>query len=190
MLDVGGWYGGSMALKDCGFRTDRLEVNDWSRLLSGDSEAGMLNTFLVSLLSEAVTRDLPPGWQGAYDYERASSWLAERRSEGEALLIVDRSDGRPVGVLIVAESENIDGHLDIRLGYLIHESAWGRGFATEVVAGFVDWCRTTQAVRSISGGVTESNAASARVLQKNGFVPANSAVDPHDEVRYTLTLAP
>lgn len=186
---MGEWYGGSMPLNDCSFQTDRMEVDDWSLLLTGDSAEQLRNTFLVSLLSEAATRELPPGWQGPYDQDRASSWFAERRSEGTVLLIAERSDGRPVGLVMLAESEHIDGHLDIRMGYLIHESAWGRGLATEVVAGFADWCRTKGTVRSIVGGVTDGNVASARVLLRNGFVPAKGS-DPHDEVQFTLILNP
>lgn len=179
-----------MGLNDCSFSTDRMEVGDWSRFLAGDSSDDVRNTFLVSLLSEAVTRDLPPGWQGPYDRERASFWFDERLSDGTALLIVDRAVGTPIGLLILAESGDSDGPPDVRLGYLFHESAWGKGLATEVVAGFASWCRADGTVRSIIGGVTDDNAASARVLEKNGFVPSDSDVDTNSEVEYTLTLAP
>lgn len=179
-----------MALSDCSFRTDRMDVDDWARFLTGDNADEVLNTFLVSLLSEAVTRDLPLGWQGLYDEDRASLWFGERRREGPTLLIVDRSEGRPVGLLILVESGSTRGLVDIRLGYLIHEDLWGTGLATEVVAGFVDWCRTNGAVRSIVGGVTHGNAASARVLQRNGFVPADSVVEPHGVVEYRLLFVP
>lgn len=167
-----------------------MEVGDWSRFLTGDNADELLNTFLVSLLSEAVTRDLPPGWQGFYDEDRASLWFGERRREGPTLLVVDRSEGRPVGLLILAESGNTCGHGDIRLGYLIHEDVWGTGLATEVVAGFADWCRTNGTIRSIVGGVTDGNAASARVLQRNGFVPSDSVVDTHGVLEYTLLFVP
>ena len=185
--DTGGWYRRSMALSDCYFQTDRLEVGDSSRLLIGDGAEELRNAFLVSLLSEVVTRDLPPGWQGPYDTDRVSLWFVERRNEGTVLLVVNRSDRRPIGLLILSEVENTDGRLDIRLGYLIAESAWGRGLATEIVAGFADWCRANGTIRSIIGGVADGNNASARVLQKNGFVPhVRSAVDLQGEVEYTL----
>ena len=165
-----------------------MDVGDWSHLVTGDDSEEVRDTFLVSLLSEAVTRDLPAGWQGFYDQDRASSWFADRRNEGAVLFIADRSDRRPVGLLILAESEITDVSRDIFLGYLIHESDWGRGLATEVVAGFADWCRTNGTVRSIVAGVTDSNAASARVLSKNGFVPVATVAHPPDGVKYTLAL--
>ena len=188
---MGGCYGGPMALSDCYFETDRLIVDDWSRLLTGNTAEGLRNTFVVSLLTEAVTRDLPPQWQGPYDTDRASQWFVERQSESTVLLIVDRSDGRPVGLLILSEPANSDPSLDIRLGYMINESTWGQGLATEVVAGFADWCRTNGTVRSVIGGVADGNNASARVLQKNGFVRLIRGTDsPVDETEYTLTFTP
>jgi len=39
-------------------------VDDWSSLLTGDTAEQLRNTFVVLLLTEAVTGDLPPGWQG------------------------------------------------------------------------------------------------------------------------------
>jgi hypothetical protein len=115
-----------MAISHCCFETDRLVVDDWPRFLSVDTAEALRNTFLVSLLTDPVTRDLPPAWQGPYDTDRASSWFVERQSESTVLLIVDRSDGRPVGLVILSESGNSDQSLDIRLGYMIDENAWGR----------------------------------------------------------------
>ena len=186
---MGGWYGGSMALGNCSFETERLVVDDWSRLLAGEAAEAMRDRFVVSLLTEAVTRDLPPGWQGPFDMDRAASWFVERQSESTVLLIVNRSDGRPVGLLILSETNASDRGSDVRLGYIIAGSAWGGGLATEVVAGFADWCRTSGTVRSVVGGVADGNSASARVLQKNGFAPHINSVDPlADEVEYTLTF--
>jgi ribosomal-protein-alanine N-acetyltransferase len=179
-----------MAISDCYFETDRLVVDDWSRLLTVDTAEALRNTFVVSLMSDPVTRDLPPAWQGPYDTDRASSWFVERQSESTVLLIVDRSDGSPVGLLILSESGNSDRSLDIRLGYMIDENAWGRGLATEVVAGFAEWCRADGNIRSVIGGVTDDNSASARVLQKNGFVPHNKNTDyPANTVEYILAFS-
>jgi hypothetical protein len=59
--------------------------------------------------------------------DRASSWFVERQSESTVLLIVDRSDGRPVGLLILSESGNSDRSLDIRLGYMIERTLGAGG---------------------------------------------------------------
>ena len=58
----------------------------------------------------------------------------------------------------------------MRLGYVVAESVWGRGFATELVAGLVEWSRSEPSIRTISAGVAPTNEASIRVLDKNGFL--------------------
>ena len=73
--------------------------------------------------------------------------------------------------------------------HIIAQSAWGRDLATEVVAGIAEWCRANGTIRSIVGGVADGNSASARVLQKNGFVPHINSVELHAvNVEYTLTF--
>ena len=57
---------------------------------------------------------------------------------------------------------------ELRLGYLVSESQWGRGFATELVRGVVNWVRV-RGFRSIIAGVAKGNASSIRVLEKTGF---------------------
>ncbi len=124
-------------------------------------------------MTEPVTRALPPGWQGAYDLDRAAAWIAERDAQGQTLLVANRNSGEPVGLIILFESAAIEG-VDVRLGYLMAESTWGSGLASELVEGFVGWCRRQGHIRSIAGGVASDNPASVRVLEKNGFVPLGS----------------
>ncbi len=183
----GEWYGGSMALGDCdcSFETDRL-VDDWSRLLTGDAAEALRDGFVVSLLTAAVTRDLPPGWQGPYDMDRAASWFAERLREGTVLVVGGRSDGRPSDPVRVREQRQSEGRAS---GGCVRRKRLGRGLATEVVAASADWCRANGSIRSVVGGVAGSNSASTRVLRKNGFVPHTNGVEHlADEVEYTLTF--
>jgi RimJ/RimL family protein N-acetyltransferase len=183
------WYRRFVALHNCSFQTDRLVVDDWCRVLAEDSAEMLRDRFVMSLLSDAATRDLPPGWQGPYDMDRAASWFAERQRESTVLLIANRLDDRPVGLLILSESQHGDGTSDIRLGYVIAEGEWGKGFATEVVAGLAGWCRDHGTIRSLIGGIGDRSGASARVLHKNGFVPDPTDVDqPSDGVEYRLTF--
>lgn len=175
---------------NCSFETERLIVDDWSRLLTGHVAEELRNRFVVSLLTAPVTRDLPAEWQGPYEIKRAASWFAERQSESTVLLIANRYDSSPLGLLIMSEDGPGKQGRDIRLGYLIVESAWGTGLATEVVAGVTEWCRADGTIRSLIGGVDDRNTASARVLEKNGFVPdANDSEDRATGVEYTLTFS-
>ncbi len=92
------------------------------------------------MLPVPVTRSLPPPWQGPYSVTRAQQWVEERDKEGTTLLVVDKQVNQPVGLMILFETEDIYG-FEVRLGYLLAEPAWGKGFASELVRGFVGWCR-------------------------------------------------
>ena len=77
--------------------------------------------------------------------------------------------------------------IEVRLGYLLAEDAWGQGYASELVEGFVRWCRQHPPIASIAGGVARDNVASVRVLTKNGF-QRDSTADVGDVNLYRLTL--
>ncbi|MBT5774258.1 MAG: GNAT family N-acetyltransferase [Dehalococcoidia bacterium] len=162
-----------MDLNGCEFETERLLVREWHALVTGDWQARDLAETVAELLTPAVTHALPPDWGGEYDAERARRWIADRDAEGVTLLVVERSSGDPVGLLILTDGAENDGPVGVRLGYLLVERGWGRGLGSELVAGFVGWCREN-GVASISGGVAIDNPASARVLVKNGFQPVQT----------------
>jgi RimJ/RimL family protein N-acetyltransferase len=128
------------------------------------------------------------GWQGAYTIERAAKWIEERDREGATLLVVDRSSRTPVGMMILFESDDEHVGRTVRLGYLLIDSEWGKGLASELVRGFVEWCRTTNIV-SIVGGVERDNVPSQRVLEKNGFI-CDPVVGDAAELFFELRVRP
>ncbi len=146
---------------------------------------------IVELLTPVVTRSLPAQWSGDYSVERARAWIAERDDEGVTLMALERSSSRPIGlVLLFVESAGHERRsAEVRLGYLLGEDTWGKGFASEIVAGLVGWCRK-HTVASIAGVVSDDNPASARVLTKNGFreVSDHDAAGPGERL-YRLDLA-
>lgn len=131
---------------------------------------------ISALLTAKTTSFLPADWQGDYTVERAGRWIAERDAESATLLAVAKDPISTIGLVILFEStDRTTGALDLRIGYVIAESAWGQGFAGELVEGLVGWARAQGSIRSISGGVASGNPASARVLLKNGFAPVSGA---------------
>ena len=56
------------------------------------------------------------------------------------------------------------------LGYWLGEEFWGRGIMTEAVAAFTDFCFENFPLRRIYAEVFANNPASARVLEKTGFI--------------------
>ena len=178
-----------MECKSCAFETERLTVHEWqAHPISRREEA--LGRVVASILTEPVTRALPTEWQGKYDEGRTAEWIAARNSEGPTLLVSDRITGEGVGLVILFESIAECGTgVDVRLGYVLAERAWGQGLATELVGGFVSWCRSRAEIRSLVGGVAKTNPASARVLEKNGFLPVEEdRSDPGAEQIYRLSF--
>ena len=166
-------------------------AKEWHSLSPSDWQSRELEQLVTAMLTEPVTRSLPLSWQGSYTAERARRWIEERDEEGVTLLVIDRLTRRPVGLMILLEtqSEQDNGGTEVRLGYLISEDIWGQGIASELVSGLVGWCRKQTSISSITGGVALDNPASRRVLQKNGFQLVQSEDETaQDEQIYRLRL--
>jgi len=56
------------------------------------------------------------------------------------------------------------------LGYCFHHAAWGHGYATEAARGLLGWAYETLDLNRVQAEADTRNAASARVLEKLGFV--------------------
>lgn len=169
--------------KDYEFTTGRLLVNEWHSIHSDDWDQQELAVVVKNILTPEVTQSLPPSWQGNYTLERASDWIRERDEEGTTLLVTERSTRTAIGFIILFNSA--DGR-DIRLGYLLAETVWGKGIASELIRGFVEWCKKNT-VSSVTAGVESDNAASKRVLEKNGFV-AEPYTDNKSEQMFVLRI--
>ena len=177
--------GGQVICRGCRFVTPRLEASEWH---STPNATGDLSTVVAQMLTHTVTQSLPDEWQGPYSQDRARGWILERDSQGATLLFREADSNEPVGLMILFESAVDDtDQIDLRLGYLLSEWGWGRGFASEIVKGFVGRCRGQPRLRSIAEGVEHGNVASARVLIRNGFVAA-AADEGGGEQIYELTL--
>ena len=139
-------------------------ADEWHSLSDDDWSPDELAEVVVGLLTPNVTQSLPPAWQGDYSLERAARWVQERDAESTVLLLIGKSTGEPVGMLILFESPPA-----VRIGYLLSENTWGRGLGSELVSGFVDWCGYNGSISRILAGVDRDNPASTRVLEKCGF---------------------
>ena len=180
-----------MICRACAFETERLLVKEWHTLSFHDWQQQELANVVATVLTEPVTRSLPPSWQGRYTVERAREWIAERDAEGVTLLVIDKTTQQAVGLMILFETDAEDSRdsIEVRLGYLLSEPAWGKGLASELVSGFVNWCREHVSISSIAGGVARENSASRRILEKNGFCRVQSEDEPvQDDQLYRLQL--
>ena len=177
-----------MHAKDCSFETPRLHVADWHVLTDGQGREPRLPRIVRELLTPNVTQPLPESWHGPYSAKRAVDWIRERDAEGIQLLAVSRQTSNVVGLVLLHQGSSTPPDSgELRLGYLVSESQWGRGFATELVRGVVNWVRV-RGFRSIIAGVAKGNASSIRVLEKTGFSRTESESPGAPEIFYTFAL--
>ena len=160
-----------MISKSCSFETDRLDVAEWHLISSNETWQENFAQVLATMLTEPVMRHLPTAFHGDYTVARARQWIRERDKEGTMLMAIEKTSQEPVGLIFFAkmDSEETTERFEVRLGYLLSETVWGRGLATEMVRGFVGWCRTQVSISTLVGGVDTDHQASMRVLEKNGF---------------------
>jgi RimJ/RimL family protein N-acetyltransferase len=155
------------------FETERTRAVPWRS--RGDDT---LAAFLSEALTPAVTAELPPSWQGGVSRETAGEWIAARDAEGSVFLVEAREDGTPVGLFLFF---GFDGATlaegEVHVGYVLAESAWGKGLASEILQGFVQRWDEKGATAVLKAGVTSINKASQRVLEKAGFVKVSEEED-------------
>ncbi|WP_235856966.1 GNAT family N-acetyltransferase [Occultella glacieicola] len=87
---------------------------------------------------------------------------------GARLAIERRSDGTFVG-WCTFNSWDADFR-SASLGYCLKEAAWGHGYATEAARVLLQWAFDTLDLNRVQSETDTRNGASARVLEKLGFV--------------------
>ena len=81
-------------------------------------------------------------------------WMVEEKSSG---LLVGSLAARP-------------GEHGVNLGYLVARDSWGQGVMTEVLEAIVPWWLEQKGVHRVWATCDVENQASARVLEKTGFL--------------------
>lgn len=82
-------------------------------------------------------------------------------------IIVDRPSNKIVAELGFKGPPNTRGEIEI--GYGTQADERGKGYMTEAVGSLLDWAAKQPAVHTMLAETDESNQASIRVMQKNGF---------------------
>jgi RimJ/RimL family protein N-acetyltransferase len=62
------------------------------------------------------------------------------------------------------------GHRSASLAYCFSDAVWGHGYATEAAGALLQWAFDTLALNRVQAETDTRNVASARVLEKLGFV--------------------
>lgn len=113
--------------------------------------------------------DAPP-WRERAQAERFILRCKQMAQEGSgARLAIERTaDDKFIGWCTL-----MNWHATYRsamLGYCLDEPAWGQGFATEAAGALLQWAFNTLDLNRVQSEADTRNAASARVLEKLGFL--------------------
>jgi RimJ/RimL family protein N-acetyltransferase len=111
-------------------------------------------------------RDLFPH---PYTIDDAHEFLQKKIAEQAATIFCIEIDGAAVGGIGVHPGQDVYRHT-ATLGYWLGEEFWGRGVITEAVSAVTNFCFDNFPLHRISAEVFANNPASARVLEKAGFI--------------------
>src|SRR3954447_10843944 len=121
-----------------------------------------------AIADEAIVRNLASApWP--YRMRDAEAFLAKPRDPVlPSFLIFERTPGQPQLVGSCGLGRRPSGAVE--MGYWIGRADWGRGFATEASRALIEIARGL-ALAQLQASHFLDNPASARVLEKLGFVP-------------------
>lgn len=150
------------------YTTQRLIVKEWHSFEPKELHQPDLVDIVEEILTPEVTKRFPIMWRGNYDKKRAKAWIYERDSESKTLLAVEKGTKKALGYISFFKVGDRSNGTFLRLGYLVSHMMWNNGLATELVEGFVQWCKENN-ISTVLARTDPDNTPSIRVLEKNNF---------------------
>lgn len=116
-----------------------------------------------------VWRNLRDRFPHPYTLADAQRWVTcASAAEPETAFAIEVA-GEPAGGIGLALQEDV-GRGTAELGYWLGAAHWGRGIMSEAVGAFSDYAFEALALRRIYAQVYVWNPASARVLERAGYI--------------------
>jgi RimJ/RimL family protein N-acetyltransferase len=116
-----------------------------------------------------VWANLRDRFPSPYTIEDAEHWVRHAMRALPATDFAIDVDGQAVGGIGLVLRDDVD-RVSAELGFWLGEAFWGRGIMTDAVSVFVPWAFGRFHLTRIFAQVFAFNHASARVLEKSGFV--------------------
>ncbi|WP_041407278.1 GNAT family N-acetyltransferase [Shewanella loihica] len=143
--------------------TDKLKIRslmpeDWPHFLSVHQDEQQ-NRYVRAPQTEGVIREKFEQRLAPWDYE-SGAWLT--------LVIETIEDGEFIGFTGFYGVDTSLGQVEV--GYMLSNSGQGRGYATESLRAVIDWACLQFNAHKFIALCTDQNLASARVLEKCGFI--------------------
>ncbi|MBW3698458.1 N-acetyltransferase [Vibrio sp. T187] len=146
------------------FNTTRLDIFE----ISSDTEQQQLSNLFAcvpGLLTPTVVENLPPYFHGIETQIDVQIWVERMLSESRLYAVKDTEQSAIIGFIFVFVEDDGQAHI----GYLLGEEFWGKGFASELLQGFIEHIRKSEPWTKLVGGVDRKNIASSKLLLKLGF---------------------
>lgn len=162
---------------DCG----ACVIRDWKR---GDEW-----DLVQSADNPNVSRYLTDRFPNPYTLQDAYAWIdlnEARRDNTNFAITIGASVAGGIGYTL----GSYETRLTATIGYWLAQPFWGRGITTAALKHLTEYAFATHGLRRIGSVVMAPNLASARVLEKGGYVREGimrNAVAKHGEV-YDLLL--
>lgn len=153
--------------------TDRLTFRPWR---SEDVDA-ILEIYSDPVAMRFVGDGRPLTRDACLTWLEVTARNHEQRGYG-MLAMVDRAGDRPDDrILGCGGIVHPNQQSEPEVKYAIRRSHWGRGIATEAVAAILDHGRDALGLRRIIATSDPANAASHRVLEKNGLLRIEDRIE-------------
>lgn len=106
-------------------------------------------------------------WTHLQEAEAFLTKAFSQRADGLGVRVAVLKAGAFVGVASLMNVDHV--HRRAEIGYGLKAEAWGRGYASEIVAWLTRLAFGRMALNRLEANVDPRNAASVRVLEKMGF---------------------
>ncbi len=173
-------------MKHYSYTTQRLILKEWQSYSPQELKNTPLQEIIQAMLIPEITADFPIMWRGKYNIKRTKFWIEERDREGTTLLALEKYTHKPIGFLHFFYVGKPQEHKNLRLGYIITKEEWNRGYATEIVNGFIQRLKH-ESIGALYAGVSPKNSASKKVLEKCGF-KSNKKDTNAEDLLFELSL--
>jgi ribosomal-protein-alanine N-acetyltransferase len=116
-----------------------------------------------------VWRNLRDAFPHPYTLESARAFIAKQAEPSDARVFGIEVDGVLAGACGVHPFTDVYAR-GAEIGYWLGQPFHGRGIATKAIGALTAFAFGTMTLERLQAGVFEWNLASARVLEKNGYV--------------------
>lgn len=143
------------------YKTSRLQIGE---IFTSTQEPDFFVS-VIGVLTRKVVENLPPYFQNINSIQSAQKWLEHIISDGRLFMIHLSGESNLIGFVFLSKETTNGAHI----GYLLGESYWNNGYATEILNGFIDFIESENKITNLIAGVAKDNIPSIKLLNKLGF---------------------